>query len=187
MTFDKVKALCKKAKVITLFNTDDCQWLGDDKAIYPLYEHPEYNKDTIANVLSLDEKKKSEMRYNIGDFPLAFNHNDTIKDEKLCGVFGVSISWMGESLIPLQTSQGLKVIQSKYISPVIKDNYEFYERKSPQGKVYIAIKVGFMLEAIVTPCHMYVSESLVTELYNLAESASEAVTNSMNEEGLKDD
>lgn len=94
---------------------------------------------------------------------------------------------MGESLIPLQTSQGLKVIQSKYISPVIKENYEFYERKSPQGKVYIAIKVGFMLEAIVTPCQMYVSESLVTELYNLAESACEAVTNSMNEEGLKDD
>lgn len=92
MTFDKVKALCKKAKVITLFNTDDCQWLGDDKAIYPLYEHPEYNKDTIANVLSLDEKKKLEMRYNIGDFPSVFNHNDTIKDEKLCGVFGVSIS-----------------------------------------------------------------------------------------------
>lgn len=182
MNFDKVKALCKKAKVITLFNTEDCQWLGDDMAIYPLYEHPEYCKDTIANVLSLDEKKKTEMRYNIGDFPATLNFNDTVKDEQPCGVFGISLYWMGESLIPLQTSQGLKVIKSKYINPVIKDNYSFYERKTPSGEIYIAIKVGFMLEAIIFPCMTYVSDSLVTELYNLAESASEAITSNMKAE-----
>lgn len=179
MNFDKVKALCKKAKVITLFDTDNCQWLGDDNAIYPLYEHPEYIADTIANVLSLDEKKKAEMRYNIGKFPSTLNCNDTVEDEKPCGRFGINVFWMGESLIPLQTSQGLKVISSKYITPVIKDNYEFYERKTPNGNTYIAIKVGFMLEAIVFPSQAYVSESLVNELYNLAESASEAITNIM--------
>lgn len=36
-----------------------------------------------------------------------------------------------------------------------------------------------MLEAIVFPSQAYVSESLVNELYNLAESASEAITNIM--------
>lgn len=180
--FDKIKALCKKAKVITLFDTENCQWLGDDTAIYPLYDHPEYSKETIANVLSLDEKKKQEMRYHLGEFPITLNCNDIAKDEKPCGVFGINIYWNGESLIPLQTSDGLKVIKSKYISPVIKENYEFYERKTPAGEVYIAIKVGFMLEAIIVPCQMYVTEALVKELYNLAESASEAVANIMKSE-----
>lgn len=183
MNFDKVKALCKKAKYISLYDTEDCQWLGDDSAFYPLYEHPQYDKYTIASVLSLDEAKKNSMHYMIGDFPQQLNPNDAVKDEKPCGMFGINLNWYGESLIPLNTSEGLKVIKSKYLTPLLKEDYQFYERKTPTGQIYIAIKVGLLCEAIVIPSQNYITESLVAELYKLAESAEITISNAKKTEG----
>ncbi len=180
MNFDKIKAICKKTKHISLFDTEDYQWLGDEFAIYPLYEHPEYNKDTIASVLSLDEKKKAEMIYHIGDMPAYIDCSDSAVSDKPCEIFGINIQCMNRAVIPLITTEGLKLIETKYIQPVINSEFVFYERKMPNGRLYIILKVGFVLEAIITPCNeLILTNTLVDELNSLADGASEALTNKM--------
>lgn len=177
MNFDKIKTICKKAKHISLFDTEDYQWLGDEFAIYPLYEHPEYNKDTIASVLSLDEKKKAEMIYHIGDMPANIDCSDSNESDKACGVFGINIMCMSRAVIPLMTTEGLKLIETKYITPVINSEFEFYERKMQNGRLFIILKVGFVVEAIITPCNeLILTGSLVDDLMSIADGASEAFT-----------
>lgn len=179
MNFDKIKAICKKSRVISLYNTEDYQWLGDDFALYPLYEHPEYNEDTIASVLSLDEKKKNEMIYRVGDMPAVINCSDATDSDKLCGVFSTNLQCMNRAVIPLMTSKGLRFIETKYITPLIKDNYEFYERMRADGSLYIVVKVGFVVEALIQPCDHIITPSLIDELNKIADGASETLTNKM--------
>lgn len=186
MNFDKIKAICKKSKVIVLYNTEYCQWLGDDFALYPLYEHPEYNKDTIVSVLSLDEKKRLEMIYRIGDMPSAINCSDNTHSDKPCGEFSTNLQCMGMTVIPLMTSKGLRFIETKYITPLLNSDYEFYERLMADGSLYIAVKVGFEVKALIQPFEHIITESLIDELNKIADGACETLTLKMTVENKHD-
>lgn len=179
MNFDKIKAICKKSRVISLYDTEDYQWLGDDFALYPLYGHPEYTKETIASVLSLDEKKKNEMIYRLGDMPAVVNPSDATASDKACGLFSINLQCMDRSVIPLMTSKGLRFIETKYITPLMKSDYEFYERLRADGSLYIVIKVGFVVEAIIQPCDYIIMPSLVDELCRIADGVNETLAEKM--------
>lgn len=179
MNFDKIKTICKKSKYISLYDTENCQWLGDNYALYPLYEHPEYNKDTIASVLSLDEKKKNEMIYLTGDMPSKLDYSDADENDKLCGIFSTNLQCMDRTVIPLDTSKGLRFIEAKYIAPFAKSEFSFYERQTPKGLIYIVVKVGLIAVALIWPCDSIITPSLIDELNKIADGASETLTNIM--------
>ncbi|MDE6155552.1 MAG: hypothetical protein K2F67_03850, partial [Eubacterium sp.] len=72
-----------------------------------------------------------------------------------------------------------RFIETKYITPIIKDNYQCYERMRADGSLYIVVKVGFVVEALIQPCDYIVTASLIDELNKIADGASETLTNKM--------
>lgn len=59
----------------------------------------------------------------------------------------------------------------------MNSEFEFYERKMSNGRLFIILKVGFVVEAIITPCNeLILTGSLVDDLMSIADGASEAFT-----------
>lgn len=84
-----------------------------------------------------------------------------LEDPALC------IRYEGRELLPLKTSEGIIFIQQKYLAPMDSLKYlSLHERRSRNGTVYVAAKVGMMIQAIIMPVDV-VSETLINRLEGL--------------------
>lgn len=78
--------------------------------------------------------------------------------------------------MPLQSKEGILFIQKQYLAPLqdIQDGITMFERRTPQGQPYIAVKAGFMIQAVIFPYDL-IKESFVSDLDSLAACCRQAL------------
>ena len=91
---------------------------------------------------------------------------------------GIEIGTDGKTLIVLHTSQGIRFIDKEYLRPLSDydmDILRFYERTSTGGQLYIAVKAGMMLEAIIAPFNA-VNDKFVEKLQEITKDCEIALS-----------
>lgn len=154
MIIKKIAALCKSVKGVTLFDDveNGIQWITDGYAVYPLYDMPRMDEKTILAVLDVPGDKRGEFRVRSMKLPTNLNFNDDDEHERMLPEMDIGIVFRNMKIIPARTSRGLWFFSQKYLEPLNDlDGFEIYERKDKDGKIYFAVKTGFMLQAIIIP------------------------------------
>lgn len=157
MKIKSIAAICKKAKTILLYTKrEECytrQYIGDGCAAYPLEGVPELDVQNVMAIFDIQEKGREDWVIQAQPLPEDINFADTDPSEKLLDPEKVQLVQSGRVFQVFQSRQGCILIDSKYLNPVLdmQEVIEFYERVTPQGIRYVAVKAGFMLKAVIFP------------------------------------
>lgn len=151
MEIKKIINLCKKSGQLRIYSNEGEQWISDGYAFYPLIGLPYFDEETICAAYDISAKKAEKMHISFDfNMPPMLDLSDDVKNEMQCErgapLFG--------ALIPITTSHGIEFIQSKYLTPFsdCDDNMLYiFERTTPSGATYFAVKDGFMLVGIIAP------------------------------------
>lgn len=158
MKLKKVGAICNADGIFYLMDEKDAdgevvgQWLGDGKAMYPLAGLPVMDIENICAMFDITEKKREKLVMRQMDAPDSMNWGDTDRLERRLGEPKLCVRYDGRDLLPLETTEGVTLIQEKYLLPLDSLEYmQLYERRSTSGGVYIAAKIGMILQAVIMP------------------------------------
>ena len=156
MKIKAVQQICKGANRIVLYSdpSSSVQWISDGGALYPLYNLPEMREENVFALFDIPKKKQEKIRFE-HKYQLHedINFADATEDENVLEFGNISICMRGGCFAPLKTSHGMIYINEKYLKPFAdaENGVQLYERYTPSGEVYIAVKEGFLLTGIILP------------------------------------
>jgi len=150
MKIKAIASLLKEHKIIELWDAGDTQWISNGRAAYPLYGMPRLDEETVMTVMDIPEKDRDKYMVNDLYAPTNLNLSDYDDTERRLLPQLLTIGYGGEVLMPARTSLGLMFIDPAYLKP-IDENYELFERESGNGDLYVAVKAGLLLKAIILP------------------------------------
>ena len=155
MIIKKIIDLCKKRGICYLYDGADVQYISDGAAIYPMYNLPRFDENTLCRTYDITDTQQNKIHFHHSrELPMHLDLSDNTDSEVLCQRGSMVLSIAGGGAVPYMTSQGLMFINAKYLTPLsdVRDNMiEVYERISTSGNTYFVIKSGFVLLAAVTP------------------------------------
>ncbi len=179
MEIKKIINFCKKRGVLYLFDGDGCQWISDGVAVYPLFNLPIFDEESILKAYDISGKKAEKLFMKRDDhLPEAYDFSDNVDGEVVCEMGDVIF---GDALA-ISTSQGMMFIDRKYLSPfrdMQDDMLYIYERMTKGGETYFAVKIGFSLVGIVMP-YDCINEAFVDKLGKYYERCLVALENKNN-------
>ncbi|MBQ9355057.1 MAG: hypothetical protein IJT84_05195 [Clostridia bacterium] len=180
MKIKKMIAICKQNKCIRLFNSKDGQWLSDGYAIFPMYDLPFFDGDSICRTYDITEKQQSKIVFNFeAALPTALNFEDTVDNEQLLTNGDLILLDGGRKLIPYITESGIAFLDGKYLD-VVSDYEEggidVYARRDTDGDLYFAVKSGFILIGIIAPVRV-INSDFVKRIKNLSQMCEVALFN----------
>ena len=171
MRIKRIAALCSRAGIFQLLNKIDgegvvSQWLGDGNALYPLNGIPMLDKDSLCAMFDIPEKKREKLIIQYEDMPEAIDTADSDPLEILLEEKEMTIGYEGRQMIPLQTKDGVLFIGEQYLEPLADemDLLSLYERKTPKGAPYVAVKAGMMLRGIIIPYNVVTDKKFIKRL-----------------------
>jgi len=180
MKISAIQQICKGAKRIELFSApqSSVQWISDGGAFYPLYNLPEMEEENVFALFDIPEKKQDKISFeHKHQLPQFISFADTAKSENALEFGNISIYARGRVLRPLKTSLGIIYINEKYLRPFAdaENGVQLYERYTPGGEVYIAVKEGFLLTGIILPYDIVTKEFIeeLETIYKLSAVAAE--------------
>lgn len=181
MKINTIQQICKAAKRIELFSapSSTVQWISDGGAFYPLYNLPTMKEENVFALFDIPESKQNKIRFEHKfKLPEAISFTDTTETENPLELGTISICARGRALSPLKTSLGIIYINQKYLKPFsdAENGVQLYERYTPDGEIYIAVKEGFLLTGIILPYDI-VTKEFVDELKTIYELSSLAAEN----------
>lgn len=167
MIINKIIQLCKREKRIYLINNGDSQWLSDGHAVYPMYEMPEFDMDSLLKTYDISAKKGEKIiKMHVASENINLNFSDTCPDEVLCEQNPIRIAINGTTYIQMLTENGCELLDSKYFAPLAdanEDMVQIYQRTTESGDVYFAVKDGMFLIALIQPT-LVLNEKTLEEL-----------------------
>lgn len=168
----------KNVKILDKGNEILTQWITDGRAAYPLSKLPELDADTFFAIASVSEKDKGKWKVTREYVPASMNFEDNDDTENRIEKIGILIN----GLLPLATQKGCVLIEPEYLAP-LKDegDYELYERISSGGNLYIAVKTGLLLRAIILPVER-INEEFVEKIENILRLSRIALQNNQKED-----
>ncbi len=170
MKIQKLIKICKAEHTLYLCDTQDgVQWLGNGKALFPLFNHPIYEEKSIFAAFGIDEKQQDKITFkHFSATPAHIDISDTADGEFLAErAGGIAIYYGGRYLIPYKTQQGIMFISGDSLAPLADDdNKMLFERRAANGSTYFAIKSGFMISGIVLPENV-IDDVFVRQIHDL--------------------
>ncbi len=170
MNIKKIINFCKQSNVMRFYEGFSEQWISDGCAIYPLFNLPRFNKNSIFKTFDIPPKQEEKMYFSHSDkLPSYIIFKDIADNDNILIPYDLTVIFDAVQLIPIRTSKGLQFINSKYLS--VFNNTELLticERNTKDGDVYFAIKSGLVLISIVFP-HKGNTEELKEILFNISE------------------
>ena len=168
MKFKRIIDLCKREETLFLYNTEDgTQWISDGGSMFPLYYAAELSIDSICQMFDITDAKRNKMyTAHYPTLPESFNCADVILGERVCEPFGIKIQYRGKPAAAYRTSTGVCFVDERYLAPFADEEKimtELYERHTPSGMTYFAVKKGLVLRGIIMPLKIN-SEDFVKEL-----------------------
>jgi hypothetical protein len=181
MKLASIQQICKGAKRIELFSMQSSrvQWISDGGAFYPLYNLPEMKEENVFTLFDIPPKKQEKIHFeHRNGLPGFLSFADTTASESPLEFCNISICARGRILAPIKTSLGITYINEKYLRPFsdAENGIQLYERHTPGGEVYIAVKEGFLLTGIILPYDI-ITEDFVKELQNIYKLSAVAAEN----------
>ena len=174
MKLNKIASLCKGRKTFRLHDKpekDDTivQWLGDGIAAYQINGLPYLDQENIFALFDIPQAEQSKYVFQHTSITEEINLNDFDPSERVLKDSLLTVTYAGTVLLPLWSDDGILFIQKKYLTPLedIGEGITMFERRTPQGQRYIAVKAGLMIQAIISP-HDVIKETFVSELNSLA-------------------
>ncbi len=168
MKISTIQQICKGAKRIVIYSDPSAsiQYISDGGAFYPLYNLPRMEEENVFALFDIPEKKQDKIRFeHKHSLPEFIDFSDTTDDEIALEFGTISIYKRGRILSPLKTSLGIVYINEKYLKPFSdsENGVQLFERHTPDGAIYIAVKEGFLLTGIILPYDI-VTPEFVEEL-----------------------
>jgi len=167
LILNKVLSFCKAQKTIHLYESEDCQWLSDGYAIYPLHGVPHFDTETICATYDIVGKKKEKIyARHFYELPARLSFESSVENESVCEINPIKVSINGVTYIQVLTSAGCEFIDGKYLTPLSDTNEDMlriYERVAADGTTYFAVKEGLILIAIIMPA-LLLNEKTLEEL-----------------------
>ena len=155
MRFKSVISLCKKAKQVILYDHKGVQWIGDGAALYAMYDMPEMGEGAICAVCDISDSQADKILFKeFKGEPAGVSLELNTQDEVLLDQCEISLKTGGKELLAFGTSTGMEFVDAAYLRPfgdVESDYLEVYERRSPDGVLYFAVKTGLLLLGVITP------------------------------------
>ena len=178
MIFKNMTALCRQNKMIWLYgDPDGIQWCSEGHALYPLHGMPGMTANVLPRVFDVPEKDlgKYSIRHE-QELPGMYEYADLGKHETQLKPEPFIIKRYDTLLCPVRTSRGLMFYDPALLKPLrdMQDTLELYERETPQGQIYFAVKSGFLLQGILMPLRVE-SGKLLDELLGLCQALQETV------------
>lgn len=184
MKIKKMIAICKQNKTITLYNSRDGQWISDGYAMFPMYDLPTFDANSICRTYDITEKQQNKIAFRIeAALPTVLNFEDNIDDEQMLTSGDLVLIDGGRKLIPYITERGIAFLDGKYMEVV--SDYEdsgisVYARTAPDGSLYFAVKSGFVVIGMITPVRV-INDEFVKRIKNLSKMCEIALFNSESE------
>jgi len=174
MKIKSIASICAKSKRIFIYDKKlsdggiDVHWIGDGAVMYPAFELPNLEEESIFAIFDIPEKIHDKYTYKHEDLPTQFSFEDAVPCENRLESEKLNIVAAGRVLIPLKTQRGLVFIDAKYLSPLsdTADTLELYERLTTNGKIYIVAKTGFMIMAVIMPYEI-INKDFVVQMEEL--------------------
>lgn len=178
MKIKQIESILKAEKTIIVIETEACQWLGNGAAFYPVYNMPKLTKENIFTIFDIAEDKQDKFYFEERALPNGLNFEDIDNGESMLERNTLKICANGRVLEPLKTSLGVAFINTRYLKPFADTDgvFDLYERIDQSGKIYIAVKYGFILLGIIMPYDL-VSEQFVEKLQTLLDLSKVALQN----------
>lgn len=171
MKIKKIAALCSRAGTFRLYNKMDregviTQWLGTGNALYPLNGLPLLDEESLCAMFDIPEKKREKLVILCEDMPEIIDVADKDPKETLLEEKEMTIGYNGMQIIPLRTKDGIIFIGEQFLEPLADeiDLLNLYERKTPKGVSYVAVKAGMMLRGIIAPYDVVTDKKFITQL-----------------------
>lgn len=147
MIIKNIAAIIKSADLMSAV-TDGygTMWIGDNCSLYPLWGLPVMDNEQLYTLLDIDDKKAEKLTavpfYEV-------NFEDVDRDELLIERYPLLLS----GHMAFHTSRGAAFVESRYMRPLydLKGEVTYWQRVNKQGMLYIAVKVGLLLRAILLP------------------------------------
>ena len=153
MNYQKIMGIFKKKGLITVYTAKDRQWISDGYAVYPLLQMPKMNEQSIRAIFDIADSvhiiEKAEL-------PATVCFDDIDVTENAIFLEEIQLQPSGLDTVSFRTQAGVTFIERKYLSPIKGVNDDgsigIYERVNQEtGNVYIVVKRGILLEAIIQP------------------------------------
>lgn len=108
--------------------------------------------------------------------PGALNFSDYDDTERELPRVQTTVGFEGDVWMPVRTSLGLMFIDPAYLKPLkdLDTEPELKERQAANGGIYIAVKRGMELKAVILP--IYQGEPLLEELETLTKELSVSIS-----------
>lgn len=163
----KVIELCIKEKRLILFNGGDRQWVSCGFAVYPMLNMPHFNETSIRATYSIPDTVKVE---EVEGMPEAYSFADIDQRENQVFFERIQLQPAAEQLVSLRTQAGVTFVQAKSLKPIEEGesgSYGLYERITDSGQIYIAVKQGLLLDAVILPVINTVKPDWLADLREL--------------------
>ena len=162
MKLNKVIALCKKTKMVVVYNWRGNdgeikeQWIGDGAACYRADGLPILDELGVAAIFDIPAKDADKWKILVRELPPAYDftcdgekNGETIFEED-----PIFLNYGGVMLKPLRNPGSAPLfIDVRYLTPFIDEmeHLYLYRRTAENGQDYAAVKVGMFLAGIIAP------------------------------------
>lgn len=190
MKLKKIMSLCKKTNRVIIFQEWEeieevkarllnRQFISDGHAIYRVDGLPPLTKETILRIFDVDEKKWDSWHCSVysmwgrsGDFDL----NDIAPTEMEIDTFFHPMIINDKTLRIFGLPDGtMMCADEELFNPLDNTQYRHYfARKADDGAMYLAVKDGLALEAIILP-YNGITDARADEMKDLAYRMRETV------------
>lgn len=173
MKINRIASLVKASKTIITTSHNKTLWVSDGwVGWYPLFEMPDnLGEESIFALFDIAEDARGKYQFTIGAFPEGFAVKDDCPGEVQIQERCVSIYLSGKRMQCFFGSLGLEMISVDALKPFSDlENVSFFERLTPAGMPYIAVKAGLILVGLLTPM-LINREETVDELRKMSEQA----------------
>lgn len=168
MKLNKLWALLKQRKAITIMQGEAAQWVGDGYACYPVYNLPPLKERVMQTLLDINDDAWDKFAF-YEELGVKFTEEDFYADQVDLSPLAIELHYHGMDLMPLIGNGMIFFIQTKYLKPFENTLLLSYAYRKEAGGI-IAVNEGLMLSAVIAPVAMKrdnVFEETLYKLYDL--------------------
>jgi hypothetical protein len=172
MKLNKIATLCRIKKKVVLFDAPVpgeggvYQWISDGVAAYPLRGLPRIDSGAILTILNVAEKDRKDWTVKEMPLPVGLDIGDGPSDEPFARSAMFLFVLKGCDIQLVASPHGALLLDAAYLDPLTDapSLRTLHIRGSEDFGEYLAVKVGFMLEAIILPSSHLLTEEAVSEI-----------------------
>lgn len=158
MKLKKLGEILKKSKRAVIFQKQTesgfvVQYLSDGSGIYPCFGLPRLTKEGLLTILDIEKSKWDGWHVSEKEIPedICLSDTDDVEWNAFPTFYNIDLG--NRVVTPLETElNGIVFLDIKYLTP-LQDTpgLQFFIRKSRGGELYIAVKNGVLLVAVIMP------------------------------------